>query len=210
MTNTREYELFRKNFDKLCEGIGDALGEVAAKAFAKRLISSVNVEKAGMPTRTVFERSSDLVRLLLSRIERNTDEFYTILDIFKSIPVLENVVKILDPQYQAGNAAAPVASQSTVAAPGSSSKLLERPSVKQAYKALTPVADKWKQIGTFLEMPPGRLGCIQNDNNSEMDRLLALINAWLTKVEDVNWNALIEAVEMVNEVVANDIKKKYS
>ncbi len=211
MTHAKEYKVFHDNFDKLCDGVKEALPVVTQKAFSKRLISSGNVEKAGMLARTEYERSSELVMVLLKRIERNTEDFYTILDIFRSQPVLENVVKLLEqPLHQAG-VTAPSAKQGTATAVAmtpndSSPKLQERPSTKQAFSALVPVADKWKQVGAFLEIPRAILGSIQNESNTDRDRLLALISYWLTTIKNVNWKSLIEAVEMADEHQAQQIR----
>ena len=213
MTTTREYKLFHKNFDRLCVEVGQALPVVANKAFQKKLISSGNVEKANMIHLTEYERSSALVMLLLKRIEGNTKDFYTILDIFKEISVMEGAVKLLDPQHQAGTASAAASSSPATATStqdGISQKLLERPSVKQAYVALIPVADRWRQIGTMLDLPSVTLASINNEHHSDKDKLLALVNAWLTQIDNVTWKALIEAVAIENSKVAAEIERKYS
>lgn len=96
--NTREYGLFQSEFASLSSGIAPEVETVAAKALEKKLISANNLAEAKNTNKIESERASRLASLFLGRIDGNSDDFYVILDIFKSVPTLGNLVGILQPQ----------------------------------------------------------------------------------------------------------------
>ena len=87
-----------------------------------------------------------------------------------------------------------------------SSKLKEKPSNKDAFLALKPIANKWKTIGTLLELPSGKLDSIQAESHRDNDRMREMVVEWL-KTLDATWEDLITAVKEVDEARALQIKK---
>ena len=51
-------------------------------------------------------------------------------------------------------------------------KLTERPSNKDAFLA---IANKWKTIGTLLDLPSGKLDSIQAESHRDNDRMCEMI-----------------------------------
>ena len=210
-TSTPEYELFRKNLADLSRGITPNVIEIAIQALAQNLISDNNLFEAKNPTKTPYDKASGLNQLFLSRIELDAEDFYAILGIFKSIPALKTVCKILQNEQAsvASNGArkGPSASsekKTAVSAPPS--KLDQRPTSKEAFKALLSIQDKWKPIGTLLEVPDGKLNGIENRTTTDMNALLEMINEWL-KIPGATWRGLIEAVRSIDEQKAIEIEK---
>ena len=214
-TSTPEYELFRKNLADLSTGITPNVIEIAIQALAQNLISDNNLSEAKNPTKTPYDRASGLNQLFLSRIELDAEDFYTILGIFQSIPALKTVCKILQIGQASGASngasngahggpSASSAKKTAVSAPPS--KLDQRPSSKEAFKALLSIQDKWKPIGTLLEVPDGKLNGIENRTTTDMNALLEMINEWL-KIPGATWRGLIEAVRSIDEQKAIEIEK---
>ena len=197
--NTAEYQRFKSNFETLCKGISQDVEGVAVKAFQNNLLGTSNVADAKNDrAKNAHDRASDLAILLLTRIEVRRGDFYVILDILKSIPTLGHLVRLLQGNDQPKPQPNP---------PQVASKLAERPSTKEALTALFPVADKWKLIGTFLDIPKADLNGIEKKPGNDQDRLLEMVNTWLTSL-DATWDALIEAVKMVDENNAAEIKRE--
>ena len=198
-TSTPEYEQFLKNLPDLSKGIESDVVDIAVKALAQKLISSNNLSEAKNPTKTEYDRASSLNQLFLRRIELDAEDFYTILGIFQSIPALKTVCKIL----QIGQASG--ASNGACSGP-STSKLDQKPSSADALKALLSIPDKWKLIGTVLDIPEGKLNGIRNRTFTDVDALLEMINEWL-KIPGATWRGLIEAVRMFDGQKAIEIEK---
>ena len=201
-TSTPEYELFRKNLADLSRGITPNVIEIAIQALAQNLISDNNLFEAKNPTKTPYDKASGLNQLFLRRIELDAEDFYTILGIFKSIPALKTVCKILQ------NEQASVASNGARSGPSASvsAKLDQRPTSKDALRALLSIPDKWKLIGTFLDVPVGKLNAIENRTTTHANALLEMINEWL-EIPGATWRGLIEAVKIVDKQKAIDIEK---
>ena len=75
------------------------------------------------------------------------------------------------------------------------------------------VADKWKVIGLYLEIPKGKLAHIaekcQDDPHS---CFVEVLETWLERVHPPpTWTAIIEAVEFLGEEqLGNQLRVKYS
>lgn len=213
---TPEYQLFQKHYSDLSTGIAQAVEAVAEKALEKRLIGPENVAKALNKTKTEFERSSELTLLLHSRVGQRAKDFYVIVEILKSISSLDHLVELLAPeqasehnaQGTAGTAIDPPRQGALEQASGQASKLKTRPSNREAFLALKPIANKWKTIGTLLELPPGTLDSIQSESHRDQDRVREMVAEWL-KTLDATWEALIEAVEEEDKTRASEIKRKF-
>ena len=87
---------------------------------------------------------------------------------------------------------------------GQPSKLKEKPSIKEFYLALKPIASEWKDIGILLDLPSGTLASLQSENQRDRDRMREMGVEWL-KTLNADWGALIEAVKEVNEARALEI-----
>lgn len=63
------------------------------------------------------------------------------------------------------------------------------------------VADKWRAMGDFLEIPAGTLNIIAEKNGSDPQKcLLHLLDIWLARTEPLpTWSAMADAVDMVSE-----------
>lgn len=274
-TRTPEYAAFLANFSTLTEGITQSLTEFATKVFQKALISSNNLSEAKNRHNSEYGRASDLMLILLRRVEFNTEDFYVILDILRSIPVLDNLVRILTHpgnkirrQVQAPvRASAPTAGnniavnespklvQESLKLMNVDTKLVvdpklvldpklvrenmnadqklvrenpklvnvvdpkpklvrdnpkrnERPTNAEALRALIPVSEKWKVIGTLLELMPGKLDSIESQYYNDTDRMMGVVRVWLTTLS-ANWGGLIDAVELVDSQKAFEIERDF-
>lgn len=286
-TRTPEYAAFLANFSTLTEGITQSLTEFATKVFQKALISSNNLSEAKNWHNSEYGRASDLMLILLRRVEFNTEDFYVILDILRSIPVLDNLVRILTHpgnkirrQVQAPvRASAPTAGNNI--AVNESPKLVqenpklmnvdpklvletpklvnvdpklvletpklpklvrenmnmdpklvrenpklvnvvdpkpklvrdnpkrnERPTNAEAFRALISVSEKWKVIGTLLELMPGKLDSIESQYHNDTERMMGVVQVWLTTLS-ANWGSLIDAVELVDSQKAFEIERDF-
>ena len=94
-TRTPEYIAFRKNFSKLTEGILQAVPQVAAKAFDHSLITSQNLTDAKNESKGKYDRASDLLQILLSKIQSDEKFLGTILNILSSMPELDHLKELL-------------------------------------------------------------------------------------------------------------------
>lgn len=260
-TRTPEYAAFLANFSTLTEGITQSLTEFATKVFQKALISSNNLSEAKNWHNSEYGRASDLMLILLRRVEFNTEDFYVILDILRGIPVLDNLVRILTHpgnkirrQVQAPvRASAPTAGNNIAVNESpelvqENPKLMnvdpklvrenmnadpklvrenpklvnvvdpkpklvrdnpkrnERPTHAEALRALIPVSEKWKVIGTLLELMPGKLDSIESQYYNDTDRMMGMVREWL-KTLSANWGSLIDAVELVDSQKAFEIER---
>jgi hypothetical protein len=82
--------------------------------------------------------------------------------------------------------------------------LLGRPTIKESFITLLPLAAKWKTIGYLLELDCTLLSVINCSTNEEALRLMLLI--WLS-IDDPkpSWELLAEAVEPLDEKIAEKI-----
>ena len=87
-------------------------------------------------------------------------------------------------------------------------ELKDTPSSKYAFLALKPIANKWKTIGTLLDLPSGKLDSIQVESHWDDDRMREMVDEWL-KTLDATWEDLIAAVKVVNETRASEIEHEY-
>ena len=74
------------------------------------------------------------------------------------------------------------------------------------------VADKWKTIGLYLEIPKGRLADIAEKCQDDPQRGFAIVlETWLERVHPpATWAAMIEAVEFLGEdQLGRELREKY-
>lgn len=79
-------------------------------------------------------------------------------------------------------------------------------------KELLPLASEWQTIGTLLGIPEGQLKVIRHDyHHQAKDCLREMISIWLKMVDPKQTlETLVEAVEVVDKMKAQDIKTKYT
>ena len=96
-TLTTEYKLFLSNIDTLATATQQAVAQFATKALGKALITPDNAEDAKNPHINAYTRASNLLQVLLTRVELNSLEFYTVCEILRSIPALNPMADLLNP-----------------------------------------------------------------------------------------------------------------
>ena len=88
-----------------------------------------------------------------------------------------------------------------------------KPQLKDLMDALYhKVADKWRTIGFYLEIPKGKLAGITEKYRDDPHRcLVEMLETWLEQVHPpTTWVAIIEAVEFLGEEqLGKDLKEKY-
>ena len=74
------------------------------------------------------------------------------------------------------------------------------------------VADKWRTIGLYLEIPKGKLAGIAEKNQRDPHNcLVEMLETWLEQVDPpATWTAIIEAVEFLGEQLGNELREKYT
>ena len=96
-TLSSEYDFFLSVMPTLSIAVAPALSQFAIKALAKHLITKGNCSDAINERNSAENRVSSLLLILLGRIEGNSDEFYVIMEILQSIPMLKQTVESLHP-----------------------------------------------------------------------------------------------------------------
>jgi len=82
--------------------------------------------------------------------------------------------------------------------------------IKNTLRLLFSSADKWQNIGVFLEVPEGVLKTIAKDNSCSQDCLREMLWAWLKQIHPrPTWKALAEAVEPIDPNLSKTIIDKY-
>ena len=79
---------------------------------------------------------------------------------------------------------------------------------RHVLKALLPIADKWKTIGTLLGVEPTQLDKIDHMLSQDDDKLREMTFVWV-KLESASWESLIDAVEQLDQVKAANIKRDF-
>ena len=75
------------------------------------------------------------------------------------------------------------------------------------------VADKWRTIGLYLEIPKGKLAGIAEKNQRDPHNcLVEMLETWLEQVNPpATWAAIIEAVEFLGEEqLGKELREKYT
>ena len=74
------------------------------------------------------------------------------------------------------------------------------------------VADKWKMIGVYLEIPKGKLAGIAEKNQLDPHNcLVEMLETWLEQLNPpATWVAIIDAVEFLGEEeLGRELSDKY-
>ena len=93
-------------------------------------------------------------------------------------------------------------------------RTLSKPQLKDLLDALYhKVADKWKTIGVYLEIPMGKLSSIAEKHQGDPQIcLVEMLETWLKQVDPpATWAAIIEAVEFLGEEqLGKELREMYS
>ena len=81
--NTQEYQKVKKSFPKIAAAIAGVIGPTSNELLAAGLITNGQKEKARNSTRDADDRASDLVSLILNKIEQDSQNFYAFVRVLK-------------------------------------------------------------------------------------------------------------------------------
>ena len=89
-----------------------------------------------------------------------------------------------------------------------------KPKLKDLMDALYhKVADKWKMIGLYLEIPKGKLaGIAEKNRDNPHSCLVEMLETWLEQVDPpATWAAIVDAVEFLGEEqLGKELRDKYT
>ena len=100
-TLTKEYKLFHSYIADLATAAQNAVEELATRALARGLIAQDKAADAKSPYLNPYTRASNLLQILLTRVELKSRDFYTVCEIFRSIPTLKDMADKLNPSSSA-------------------------------------------------------------------------------------------------------------
>lgn len=83
--------------------------------------------------------------------------------------------------------------------------------VQNLFKEMFSLASEWQNIGSLLNLPSGLLATIKFDNPGRAkDCLREMFTEWLKIVDPrPSWEQLVEAVEVIHQSKAEEIRVKY-
>ena len=86
----------------------------------------------------------------------------------------------------------------------------DKPTLKEAFQLLFPLAHEWHNIGVLLGIPDGDLNAINADNAAVRSCLREMLRKWLSRVDSrPTWSSLAEAVEPFDPRKVEEIHQKY-
>ena len=96
---------------------------------------------------------------------------------------------------------------------GETEKTPSKPQLKELMDTLYhKVADKWKTIGLYLEIPKGKLaGIAEKYRDDPHNCLIAMLETWLERVQPpATWATIIDAIEFLGEQqLGKELRDKY-
>lgn len=95
-TSTKEYKVFRTKFDLLATAISSCVEEVARKVFAKDFITLRNLEKAENQLFPKVDRASEMLGIVLNKINEKARHFETFVSILREFASLKDIADELD------------------------------------------------------------------------------------------------------------------
>ena len=75
------------------------------------------------------------------------------------------------------------------------------------------VADKWRTIGLYLEIPKGKLAGIgEKCRGDPHSCLVEMLETWLERVQPpATWGAIVDAIEFLGEEqLGKELRQKYT
>ena len=84
-----------------------------------------------------------------------------------------------------------------------------KPTIKQLIDVLKEKVD-WYELGIQLDITTGVLKYIKEDNDTAKQRLIAMLEKWLSKYPEKGWSHIVDALrQMEKNDVADDVNEKY-
>ena len=81
--NTDEYKTIKKSFAKLSAAISPVLSSTADQLLSTDLINNSQKQKAKNPNTDANDRASELMSLILTKIDQDSSNFYKFVDVLK-------------------------------------------------------------------------------------------------------------------------------
>ena len=78
--------------------------------------------------------------------------------------------------------------------------------------ALAEASDKWYQIGIQLDILSHTLKSIQKEHHEDKDRLMFMLEHWMTNGSEVTWESVINALispSVERRSIAYKVKEQY-
>ena len=93
----------------------------------------------------------------------------------------------------------------------SPSQSQEKPQLRDLLRHLMPLASNWKTLGALLDLKDCYLDIIQaNNQNQSVECLRETLSLLLRQTEPTcTWQAVAEAVELLNPLKAKEIRDKF-
>ena len=85
----------------------------------------------------------------------------------------------------------------------------DEPTLRDTFRILYPIAHKWDDIGTLLDIPANELSVIERDKDGAHASLRKMIVLWLNSETSSTWQSLAEAVRVIDHKTASEITKSY-
>ena len=84
----------------------------------------------------------------------------------------------------------------------------DQPKLRDVFKRLLPLAEKWKTIGTLLGVENHILKNIKRDEEGVEDCLQAMLSEWLKQIDpQPTWMGVVDATEVVDPSKAEEIRQ---
>lgn len=90
-TYPQNSDVFQSRFDKLVNCVGPTVGDVARKAFSKKLIDLSALEAALNQHHDTKDRTTRLLSAILCKIYERDDNFNTFIEILEEIPTCKDM-----------------------------------------------------------------------------------------------------------------------
>ena len=83
----------------------------------------------------------------------------------------------------------------------------KKPKLSEVFRKILPISNKWRNIGTLLDITEGTLGGIAADESDMDSRLRAMLSEWLKQVNPPpTWSQLANAVEPFDKAKAEELR----
>ena len=86
----------------------------------------------------------------------------------------------------------------------------DKPTLREIFRILLPIAHEWANIGTLLDLSPDQLSNIKHDNDGAQNCLREMVILWLKCVTiRPTWQSLADAVSFIDQKTALKISETY-
>ena len=84
----------------------------------------------------------------------------------------------------------------------------DQPKLRDVFKRLLPLAEKWKTIGTLLGVESHILKNIKRDEEGIEDCLQAMLSEWLKQIDpQPTWMGVVDVMEVVDPSKVEEIRQ---